>query len=115
MSTTTRGRAGTGATSADCVRLWRTLTEEYIPSLRLEIQIQDLGDDVGVLSVEVVDDSAVPVDGEALVNVWATRTFRSELYLISVDQLFGLLIDAHKVIDRYFQHGQAFAPTRRSR
>jgi len=113
MSTTTRGKVPTGATAADCARLWITLTQEYIPALRLEIRMVTDSQGNGWLSVEVVDDSVVAIEGQGMVNVWAAREFRSELYLISVDQLFQLLIVAHKQIDQYFRLGTPHAPALR--
>ena len=115
MSTTARGRVPAGATAADCGRLWLTLTQEYIPQLRLEIRVVTAPPELSYLVVEVVDDSVISVDGVGQVNLWARREFRSELYLISVDQLFGLLIDAHKQIDQYFRFGSTHAPALRPR
>ena len=95
MSITQNGAANRNAAAADCARLWRTLTNEYIPGLRLELSLTTTETDHLVLVLEVVDDSAVGVDGQQLVNVWAKREFANQLYLISVGQLFDLLIHAY--------------------
>jgi hypothetical protein len=101
------------ATLADCARLWTTLRNEYIPALRIEWRIEEIQERGAYLTVEVVDDSAETLDGSPLVNIWATREFRSGLYLISYGQLFELLISAYAGIDQFFRLGDAFAPTRR--
>lgn len=113
MSTTERTKIPTNATAADCARLWSTLTTEYIPRLRLEVRmVTDPGGD-SWLSVEVVDDSLVTIDGAECVNLWACREFRNGLYLISVSQLFDLLIEAYRRIDGFFSYGTPHAPTLR--
>lgn len=115
MFSTGRGSAGTGATAADCARLWLTLTSEYIPGLQLLITPVREDDDHACIVLEVVDDSAVTVDGSLLVNVWARKEFRNKLYLISNDQLFDLLITSYRAIERYFELGEAAAPARRGK
>lgn len=113
MSIIGREKLPTNATAADCGRLWRTMTDEYIRGLRLEIRVVYEGADVSHLSVEVVDDSVISVDGREMVNIWASRSFRSELYLISVSQLFDLLIAAHRQMNLFFSLGSTYAPTLR--
>jgi len=113
MSTIEKPQRQTNATAADCDRLWRTLTQDYIPGLRIQVRIVPGLDETVVLQVEVVDDSAVAVNGENYVNVWGIRQFASQIYLISIDQLFGLLIDSFKTIDAYFRLGEQCAPPRR--
>jgi len=68
---------------------------------------------VTYISIEVVDDSLESLNGSPLVNIWASREYVNPLYLISRDQLFGLLIDAHRTIEGYFRDGTPSAPTRR--
>lgn len=70
-------------------------------------------DGVSYLVVEVVDDSCISIDGEACVNLWASKEFRNGLYLISVNQLFDLLIKAYRAIEAYFSFGSTNAPTLR--
>jgi hypothetical protein len=113
MSTTQDGRVPTSATAGDCVRLWTYLTTDFIPALRMEVRMVTDPRGDAWLSVEVVDDSAQDDRGEQLVNVWASREFRNGLYLISVSQLFDLLIEAHRKIDGFFSKGSPFAPTLR--
>lgn len=113
MSISQNGEARTGATAADCGRLWSTLTTEYIQHLRLEIRMITTPNDQTYLSIEVVDDSLVTLDGAECVNIWASREFRNGLYLISVGQLFDLLIEAHRKIDGFFRLGTPSAPTLR--
>lgn len=103
------------AAAADCARLWSTLTGEYIPGLRilLEPRFDEFGR--GAIWVAVVDDSAIAVNGSQLENIWAERVFLNQLHLISLGQLFALLIDAYRKIDEYFRIGEASAPTRRAK
>jgi hypothetical protein len=107
------GKIPVGATADDCARLWATLTADFIPALRMEIRMVTNEKLETWLSVEVVDDSLFTLDGAACVNVWAAKEFRSGLYLISVDQLFDLLIMAYKQMDAFFSNGSPSAPTLR--
>ena len=113
MSTSVNGKLPINATAVDCARLWSYLTTDFIPALRLEIRMVTNPNGESWLSVEVVDDSLVTLDGAECVNIWASKEFRSGLYLISVDQLFDLLIHAHKQIDGFFRVGTPSAPTLR--
>lgn len=113
MSTFKNGEVPTTATAADCARLWQTLTHDYIPGLRLEIRLITNEKHENWLSLEVIDDSYATLDGAACVNVWASKEFRSGLYLISVNQLFDLLIMAYRQIDGFFSVGTPSAPTLR--
>jgi len=115
MSISQNAGANRNAVAADCARLWRTLTNEYIPGLRLELSLAASPNDVLVLVVEVVDDSAVTEQGVELVNVWAKKEFSNPLYLISVGQLFDLLIVAHRAIDAYFALGNELRPPTRAK
>jgi hypothetical protein len=115
MSISNPGRVATGATADDCARLWSTLTTEYTPDLRVEIRPLQRENGSGYLVVEVCNDSAIVSCGSQLVNVWASREFSNQLYLISVGQLFDLLIVAYRKIDDYFSSGYPSAPTRRTR
>lgn len=115
MSTPQLGEIPVNATLADCARLWSTLRSEYIPGLRIEWRIEVSPNDVPYLSVEVVDDSVVDDAGSPLVNIWASKEFRSGLYLISYGQLFDLLIQAYRRIDGFFGTGTPHAPTLRRR
>jgi hypothetical protein len=113
MSTTTDRDLPRSATAADCVRLWTYLTTDYIPRLRLEVRMVTNSSGDSWMSVEVVDDSLVREDGAEMINIWASREFRNPLYLISVGQLFDLLIEAHKQINLFFSVGTPHAPTLR--
>jgi hypothetical protein len=113
MSTFENPKIPRSATSDDCARLWTYLTTDFIPKLRLEIRMHTDPAGQSYLVVEVVDDSLVTMDGGECVNVWASREFRNSLYLISVNQLFDLLIEAHKKIDAFFRIGTPSAPTLR--
>lgn len=115
MSTSNGARIPVGATADDCARLWSTLTTEYITSLRIEVRIMQNQVGVTYIGIEVVDDSLEHLNGSPLVNVWASREYVNPLYLISRDQLFGLLIDAYRMIEDYFRSGTPSAPTRRPR
>lgn len=113
MSTSHQEKARIGVTVADCARLWSTLTTEYIPALRLELRMVTTPNGDSYLSVEVVDDSLVTLDGHECVNIWGSREFRNQLYLISIAQLFDLLIESHRRIDGFFSEGTPSAPTLR--
>jgi len=102
-----------GPGPGDCFRLFRTLQREYIPGLRVEVSWYQMGKDLHGLKVELIDDAAMTVDGAAAVNVWSTKTFGNQLHLISEAQLYDLLIVGYRVIEKYFEHGEAFAPARR--
>lgn len=115
MSTSNGARVPVGATADDCARLWSTLTTEYISNLRIEVRILQDRSAVTYIAIEVVDDSLESLNGQPLVNVWASREYVNPLYLISRDQLFGLLIDAHRTIEGYFRNGTPSAPTRRAK
>lgn len=115
MSTSKIPQPGTGAGIGECGRLWATLTTEYIPNLRIEMRIHHDSAGGTYLLYEVVDDSLIVEDGRQLVNVWATKEFHNQLYLISISQLFDLLIMAYREIDGYFSIGSAHAPTLRPR
>lgn len=115
MSGINPSRVPTGATADDCARLWSTLTTEYISNLRIEVRILQDRSAITYISIEVVDDSLETLNGSPMVNVWASREFVNPLYLISRDQLFGLLIDAYRAIEGYFRNGTPSAPTRRAK
>jgi hypothetical protein len=113
MSISKEEKVRIGVTASDCARLWSTLTTDYIPALRLELRMVTNPNGDSYLSVEVVDDSLVTLDGAECVNVWASREYRNALYLISIAQLFDLLIEAYHRIDGFFSLGTPSAPTLR--
>lgn len=115
MRTTETIRTGANATSADVGRLWRTLTHDYIPDLRLELVPQVADDDQVVIKLELVSAGLDPKTGQACVNIWARRQFVSQLHLISSGSLFDLLIVGYRQIDDFFQYGASCAPARRDR
>jgi len=101
------------ATADDCARLWSTLTLEFIPQLRIQLRPLQGPDGNVYLEVAVVDDSLESLDGSPLENVWASKEFVNPLHLISMGQLFDLLIMAYRQIDGFFENGTPSAPTRR--
>jgi len=105
----------TGPNMGDCLRLWRTLTEEYIPGLRLELRPVETPDHQVCIHLQIVDSSYHQEGSDEVVNLWATKLFRNELYLISVAQLFDLLIVAYRAIDGFFTLGEALRPPREKR
>lgn len=115
MSTSHLVGSDRGANAADCARLWNTLTTEFIPGLLFVIKPVTKDKETGYIEIAVVDQSVHQIDGEALENVWAVKEFHNQLHLISVGQLFDLLITAYRTIDRYFELGEAAAPLRRVR
>lgn len=99
-----------GATPDDIARLWHTLVDEYIPGLRVEIIPKHDPKSSAHVLVQVVDYNTVPHPSMLERNIWAEREFHSPLYLISHNQLFDLLIVAHRVIDEYFATGNDNRP-----
>ena len=104
-----------GPGSGDCFRLFRTIQREYIPGARVEVSWYQIGKDQHGLKLELLDDSAHKINGEHLVNVWAAKTFGNQLHLISEAQLYDLLIVGYRAIERFWENGEASAPTRRER
>lgn len=104
-----------GANAADCARLWSTLTSEMIADAQMVIipEVDQNGD--SLIAIEVITPCLHQVNGEEQVYVFSRREFRNQLHLISVGQLFDLLITAYRVADRFFEHGDAAAPPRRKR
>lgn len=104
-----------GPTQDDCGRLLLHLQNDYVRNLRLEVQFYEVGRAGRGIKLEVLDDSAVGVDGRDLVNVWATKTFGQRVAYISTADLYDLLMTAYRTIDKYFELGEAFAPARREK
>lgn len=104
-----------GASAADYGRLWQTLITEMVSDLQVVIIAEQDQNGFDLIAVEAVSPSLHQIDGVDLVNVWARKEFRNQLHLISVGQLFDLLITAYRVIDRFFDEGEAAAPPRRKR
>jgi len=102
-----------GPTQDDCGRLIVHLRKDYIPALRVEVNFYELGKVGQGLKLEVLDESAAGVNGEEVVNVWASKTFGQRIQNISTNDLYDLLMTAYRQIDRFFTLGEAFAPVRR--
>lgn len=111
MSGTDRTYPARSATIDDCVRIWSHLTSDYIPALKLEVSIIDGPIKQAGIRVMVCDYSTVEVNGDSGRSVWAYRDFFSPLYLISISQLFDLLISAHAVIFEFFTTGTDRRPS----
>ena len=110
MSTSNRLAPATNATLDDCVRLWITLTTEYIPGLRVELIPELSPFNTNLVRLELVD-YATLVEGQELHrSLWATKQFVSPLYLISYSQLFDLLISGYRVIEEFFRTGKDNRP-----
>jgi hypothetical protein len=112
MRTSESIRSGANATSADCARLWRTLTGEYISDLQVELVPQVVDGDQLVIRLQLVSAGLDPKDGSPCKNIWAARSFASQLNLISSGSLFDLLIVGYRQIDDYFRYGEPYAPPR---
>jgi len=102
-----------GPSQDDCGRLMKHLRADYIPGLRVEVNFYSLGSAGWGLKMEVIDNSAVGIDGHTYVNIWATKTFGQRVRYVRTADLYDLLMIAYRQIDRYFVDGEAFAPTRR--
>lgn len=105
MSTSEITTPPRSANIADCVRLWSTLTTEYIPGLKLELELCHSPNGDPYLTVSVLDYATYDASGDLDMSVWAHREFRNQLHLISISQLFDLLISAYRTIDTYFSTG----------
>lgn len=91
--------------TVDCVKLMNHLQDDYIDGLRVEmIPAYDRAGQA-YIRVEVCDYATIAEGQQPHRSLWATRSFYSEIYLISHDQLFELLISAHKVIEKFFSTG----------
>jgi hypothetical protein len=100
----------TGPNAGDCLRLWRTLTTEYIPELRLELEPVEIDHKNIAIALRITSISSHPEDKTEVVNMWAMKCYQNELYLISMAQLFDLLIVAYRAIDGFFTLGEALRP-----
>jgi len=110
MSRSLGVRAATGATPDDIARIWHTLVDEYIPGLKIEITPKHEPRSSAYVEVQVVDYAGSVPGGETHRTVWSEREYHSPIYLISHNQLFDLLISAHRVIDKYFATGKDERP-----
>ena len=90
-----------------------TIQKDFIPGVWVQLGWYEFGNGLHGMKVELVDDSAVTISGERVLNVWATKTFGNQLHLISEAQLYDLLIVGYRQMEKYFEHGEASAPARR--
>lgn len=111
MSTSRQLAHATNATLDDCVRLWSTLVDEYIPGLKIEMIPGKNPDGASVVVLELVDYSSLVENQQLHRSVWSRKQFFSPLYLISHTQLFDLLIVGYRVIDEYFRTGKDKRPS----
>jgi len=102
--------AAGSATVNDVVRLWRTLVVDYVPGLKLELEILCDDDKAPGIRVLVCDYSTITNLPMGPRSVWAVREYHNPLYLISISQLFDLLISAYRVMDEYFVTGKDNRP-----
>jgi hypothetical protein len=110
MSTSENLVPARSANIGDCVRLWSTLTGEYIPALRLELEFLESEHGHTGIRVMVCDYSTLTNPPEIHKSIWAIREFYNPLHLISISQLFDLLIVAYRTIDEYFVNGKDNRP-----
>jgi hypothetical protein len=113
MRTSAQLRTGVGANADDCARLWKTLTTEFVSTLRLETTFLVNNEAPFGIMLELVSPGLDPEDGEDCVNIWAMQSFWNPLHLISWGGLFDLLINGYRRIDDYFRYGEQYAPARR--
>ena len=104
-----------GPNAGDIGRIWLTIQQEFMKEFTVQIRPFPMGNDQSGLVIELVNDGPVAPDGAVWVNVWSSKTFNNPLHLISTGQLFDLLITGYRCMERYFERGEAFAPTRRPR
>lgn len=102
-----------GPTPADCHRLISAIRKDFIPGVYVRLDWYGFGSGLHGLKAELVDESAHSVSGQKVLNVWATKTFGNQIHLFSEAQLYDLLIVGYRAIERFFEQGEAAAPTRR--
>lgn len=93
------------ATLEDCERLFRTLRDDYIPGLKIEMRVELIDPRIATLVLELVDYSTITIPELGPRSVWAVRRFRNGLHLITCGALFDLLIVGYRVIDAFFTTG----------
>ena len=94
----------------DCVRLWSTLTNDFVPGLKLELEFLESKEGHTGIRVLVCDYAYVGGDVTKEKSIWAMREFYNPLHLISISQLFDLLISAYRVMEEYFSTGKENRP-----
>lgn len=105
----------TGPNAGDIGRLWLTIKQDMAEDAEIVIRpVTDVSDQTQ-LSLELISPSLAGVGGEELVHVWSAKLFANPFHLISTGQLFDLLITGYRCMERYFEGGEAFAPTKRRR
>lgn len=111
MSTSNQLAHATNATLDDCVRLWMTLTTDYIPGLKIEMIPGINPQGAKVVTLELVDYARIDESGTLERSIWSRKQFFSPLYLISHTQLFDLLIVGYRTIDQLFSLGKDNRPS----
>lgn len=110
MSISNRLQPPTNATLDDCVRLWTTLTSDYIPDLRIEMIPGSMPEQLNHIRIELVDYATLAEGQPPHRSLWSRKVYVSPLYLISYNQLFDLLITGYRVIDEFFRTGKDNRP-----
>ncbi len=113
MSTNRANLPVEGPGQDDCGRLLSYLRNDYIRNLRIEVGFYPVGSVGHGLKLEVLDDGLAGVDGQAVVNVWAQKSLFNRQAQISMAEMYDLLMTAYRHIDKFFELGEAAAPTRR--
>jgi len=104
-----------GPNVSDIGRLWETIKKDFVSDLRIELRPFILaGDGIGLV-LELVSDSVEDINGVLWVHVWSAKTFTNPFHLISTSQLYDLLIVGYRTMEKYFEQGEAFAPSKRPR
>lgn len=115
MSTPQSRLPQTGPSSPDIGRLWLTIKQDLVTDCEIVIRPVTFQGDQTHLFLELISPSLLVVGGKETVFVWSAKTFTNPFHLITTGQLFDLLIVGYRAMEKYFERGEAFAPTRRER
>lgn len=115
MSSNSPSLPKTGPSAPDIGRIWATLRKDLVSDCEIVIRPVTFQGEVTHLFLELISPSLLQVDGQETVFVWSSKTFSNPFHLITTGQLYDLLIVGYRVMEKYFEQGEAFAPTRRAR
>lgn len=115
MSMTKSSLPSSGPSAPDIGRLWSTIKQDLVTDCEIVIRPITAAAGETHLVVELISPTLTAANGENWVFVWSAKTFANPFHLISTGQLYDLLIVGYRCMERYFEQGEALAPTRRPR
>lgn len=89
-----------GPALGDVARLWSHLTTEWVIDLEIRLEPGWSTAEIPFLQVSVVSSRLSENRGGVYVHTWAKRVFNGVDYKGSYNQLYDLLIVAHRAIER---------------